>query len=36
MMITVGAMRAPDTTAALVLGDVWAPTGAAGLLADQN
>ena len=31
MMSTVGAGSAPDTAAAPVLGDAWAPTGAAGL-----
>ncbi len=31
MMSTVGAESAPDTAAASVLGDAWAPTGAAGL-----
>src|SRR5271156_694333 len=33
MMSMVGAAWAPDTTAALVLGDAWAPTGAAGFSA---
>jgi hypothetical protein len=30
MMSMVGAERVPDTTAAPVLGDAWAPAGAAG------
>ena len=32
MMSTVGATRAPDTTAAPALGDVWAPAGAVALV----
>jgi hypothetical protein len=35
MMSMVGAAVAPDTTAALVLGDAWAPTGAAGHLTNS-
>ena len=30
MMSTVGGMTVPDTAVAPVLGDAWAPTGAAG------
>jgi len=36
MMSTVGAGSAPDTAAALVLGDAWAPTGAAGLFGTEK